>query len=290
MLCRPFLHPTENTVLLWGRSFALWGLSAITWAILEKACLLSGTSVGRYTLAVRDASKDLRCALRRPFNLTNVIYTQDLLRIINGLGWEGRFALVAFTSFLFSIRVPSVALFLRRARPEDRISEFAHQGGKVHIGTRRCAFIDCLIIKMSWRKNLAGGCILIRDCLCSDDSSEASKICPPRRIWRILRSLCAPDDLLFPGLDRRCFDRILKFALTRMEFHDARKYSDNAFRLGAAQELLTTGNSLEFIKGSGVWWGGGFRSYVDLEMDHDYKIAKALIALIDSVSPDAWEC
>ena len=50
-----------------------------------------------------------------------------------------------------------------------------------------------------------------------------------------------------------------------------------------------TGNSLEVVKGSGGWWGSGFRSYVDLEMDHAFRISRALIALRDSDSSDAGD-
>ena len=71
-----------------------------------------------------------------------------------------------------------------------------------------------------------------------------------------------------------------------MKFPDARKYLPNAFRRGATQELLTTGNSLEFINGSVGWWGSGFRSYIDLGMDHAFSTHKALIALSDSDSSE----
>ena len=50
-----------------------------------------------------------------------------------------------------------------------------------------------------------------------------------------------------------------------------------------------TGNSLEVVKGSGGWWGSGFRSYVDLEMDHAFRISRALIALSDSDSSDTGD-
>lgn len=113
---------------------------------LKKACFLTGTTIERYTPAVRDAPKGLRCALRRPFKFPNFIYTHDLFRIINGLCCEDRFALIAFASFLFSLRVSSEALCLRRARPDDRLAEFVPQGEKVLIGAHRSGGDDCLII------------------------------------------------------------------------------------------------------------------------------------------------
>ena len=126
-------------------------------------------------------------------------------------------------------------------------------------------------------------------CLCSDSSRRARKICPPHRIWPLLGISCGPGDLLFPEFTSHNVNRKLKFTLTKLGFPDGRKFTPNAFRRGATQELLMTGNSLEVIKGPGGWWGSGFRSYVDLEMDHAFRISRALIALSDSDSSDQWD-
>ena len=98
-------------------------------------------------------------------------------------------ALIAFTSFLLSRRIPPEALFMRRARDEGGISEFVHQSEKALIGTRRCAGADCLIVRMSWRKNLARGRILKRACICTDNSHQARKMRPPLLILPLLRQL-----------------------------------------------------------------------------------------------------
>ena len=74
-------------------------------------------------------------------------------------------------------------------------------------------------------------------------------------------------ELLFPEFTRRNVNRKLEFTLTKLKFPDGRKYTSKVFRRGATQELLMTGNSLEVAKGSGGWWGSGFRIYVDLEMN-----------------------
>ena len=123
---------------------------------LEKACFLTGSSAGWYTDAVRDASKGFRRSGRSPFKFPNFIYTRDLFRIIDGLGWDANFSKLAFVSFLFSLRVPSGALCLRRARETDQLAEFFHHLDNVTIGARICGGDPCLIIKMSWRKNLPG--------------------------------------------------------------------------------------------------------------------------------------
>ena len=112
---------------------------------------------------------------------------------------------------------------------------------------------------------------------------------PPHRIWPLLRNSCKAGGLLFPDVTRHNANRILKFTLAKLRFQDAHKFTSKAFRRGATQELLMTGNSLEVVKGSGGWWGSGFRSYVDIEMDHAFRISRALIALRDSDSSDAGD-
>ena len=92
--------------------------------------------------------------------------------------------------------------------------------------------------------------------------------------------------LISPTHTRRNVNRIPKFTLAKVGFKDSRKFTAKAFRRGATQELLTTGNSLEVIKGSGCWWGSSFRSYVDLEMDKDFRISRMLVTLSDSSSDE----
>ena len=110
LLCRPSFTHTENTVLLWGATFRPGATFRNYLCRLKKACFLTGAAIDWYTPAVRDASKGLRCAFRRPFKFPNFIYTQDLFKIINGIGWEDHFALIACAYFLFILRVPSEAM------------------------------------------------------------------------------------------------------------------------------------------------------------------------------------
>ena len=286
LVCRPFLPPTEANVLHWSSIFRPGATYRNYLGHLKKACFLAGSPVDWYTSAVRDVSKGLRLAKKGSFKFPNFIYTQDLFRIINGLGWEDCFSKLAFVSFLFSLRIPSEALCMRQAHDSERLADFVPQGDKVLIGVRVCGGAPCLIVKMSWRKNIPGGCILKRVCLCSDSSRRARKICPPHRIWPLLRASGGPGELLFPEFTRHNVNRKLKFTLAKLGFPDGHKFTSKAFRRGATQELLMTGNSLEVIKGSGGCWGSSFRSYVDLEMDHAFRISRALIALSDSDSSD----
>ena len=102
----------------------------------------------------------------------------------------------------------------------------------------------------------------------------------------MIRARTPPGGLVFPKHSKNNLNRILKFNLSKLGFLDARKFTSKAFHRGAANELLTTGNSLEVIKGSGCWWGSSFRSYVDLEMDKDFRISRMLVTLSDSSSDE----
>ena len=80
--------------------------------------------------------------------------------------------------------------------------------------------------------------------------------------------------------------RILKTTLMEIGFDGGSQFTSKAFRRGATQELLTTGNSLDAVKGSGGWLGPGFRSYVDLGMDSAFLISKLLVDLSDDDSSE----
>ena len=283
---QPSLPPSEENVVLWGSCFRPGRTFRNYLGHLKKACLLAECAFEWYSTAVREIARGLKFAKQVSFKFPNFIYTQDLFKIINSLGWEDEFAQLAFISFLFSLRIPSEALVMKRAHRRERLEEFSPQHEQVLIGVRSCSKIDCLIVKMNRRKNLSGGCILKRACLCSDDSSKAKKICPPHRIWPIIAQRVNVGGLIFPTHTRHNINRILKFTLSKIGFKDGPKYTSKAFRRGATQELLTTGNSLEVIKGSGGWWGSGFRSYVDIEMDHAFRISRCLIALSDDSSSE----
>ena len=176
---------------------------------------------------------------------------------------------------------------MRNAHQKERLGGFAPQSDKVLIGVRPCSKIDCLIIKMTNRKNLTGGRILKRVCLCQDDSPKARRICPPRKIWPVIAQRVEVGGLIPPSFTRRNVNRVLKFTLSKVGVKDSREFTSKVFRRGAAQELLTSCNSLEVIRGSGGWWGSGFRSYVDVEMDPSFRISRCLFALSgDSASND----
>ena len=287
MVGRPFLPATEDSVLLWGSSFRPGRTFGNYLGHLRKGCLVFGSSLDWDTTAVRSVAKGLKSAHRIPFKFPNFIYTQDIFTIVNSIGWQSEFAQIRFISFLFPLRVPSEALLMIRAFSDDPIERFVPQADKVLIGTRSWNGIDCLIIKMSWRKNLTGGCILRRPCLCEDSNLRAQRICPPHRIWPLLAERVSSGERVFPSFRKNNVNQLLKLNLRLVGFSDGHLYTSKAFRRGATQELLTSGYSLEVIKGSGGWNGAGsFKSYVDLEMDSSFRISRLLVALSDGESSE----
>ena len=76
---------------------------------------------------------------------------------------------------------------MHRAHSSERLDEFVPHHDKVLIGVRQCSGVDCLILKLAWRKNLAGGVMLDRMCLCADPSHQARKISPTHRIWPVIQ-------------------------------------------------------------------------------------------------------
>ena len=146
----------ESTVILRGSIFRPGRTYRNYTGHLEKACFLTGHSLDRLTPAVSEISCGLRRAQNNSPRFPNFLYTADLYRVINNLGRLDPFAQLAFPPFLFSLRAPSEALPMRRACDHERLADFVPQNDKVLIGVRPCSGVGCLILKMAWRKNLAG--------------------------------------------------------------------------------------------------------------------------------------
>ena len=108
----------------------------------------------------------------------------------------------------------------------------------------------------------------------------------PHATWPVIRARTHPVELVFPKHSKNNMNRILKFNRPTLWFLDARKFTSKAFRRGATQELLTTGNSLEVVKNSWGCRGPGFSSYVDIAMDKAFRIARLLVTLSDDSSDE----
>ena len=73
--------------------------------------------------------------------------------------------MIAYLSYIFSLRAPPETLQLTIANPNEKLLKFSSHGPKALIGPRTFRDTTSLVIKFRYRKNVRGGCILIRPCL-----------------------------------------------------------------------------------------------------------------------------
>ena len=171
------MPPTEKSVLLWSATFAHGRSFSNYIAHLRKGCSLLGDPSDWATQTVYSAADGLMKAKKGPFKFPNFLFVKDVFALVEFLRSGSEFALVAFIFFLFSIRVPSDALQLRRAFRDDPISEPVDQPEKALIGVRKFMGSESLVIKTAWGKNLEGRCIPKRTCICSRGGFQIA--CPP---------------------------------------------------------------------------------------------------------------
>ena len=106
----------------------------------------------------------------------NSIRSQLLAKIADRDSPGSEFAQASFVSFLFSSRVPSGALQMRRAYADDPLTVFSPQREKAITGVRFDGDEPFLIAMLAWRKNWPGGCILRRPCFFNLSNAKAKKM------------------------------------------------------------------------------------------------------------------
>ena len=81
---------------------------------LRKGCSLLGSSADWATRVVYAESDCLRKAREGAFEFPNFLLMADIFNLVDFLGWDIEFALLAFAPFLFSLGLPSDALLRSR--------------------------------------------------------------------------------------------------------------------------------------------------------------------------------
>ena len=114
------------------------------------------------TPAVRHVARGLKKFQDRIFRFPNFIRSHLSARVVAQEKARSEFAQACFLSFLFSFRVPSETLRLRRAYNTGDLDGFTPQLEKALIGVRTIDGQQFLLVKPKTRKNLAPGCILRR--------------------------------------------------------------------------------------------------------------------------------
>ena len=160
------MPPTEKSVLLWSATFAPGRTFRNYVGRLRKVRSLLGSPSDCATKAAYAAADGLRKARKGTFKFPNFLFATNISNLVDFLGWDRGFTLLAFVSFLSPLRVPSEALLLRMAFRDEPIGEPVNRPEKALAGVRSFKGVGALVIKMSWRENLEGGCILKRTCIC----------------------------------------------------------------------------------------------------------------------------
>ena len=230
------LPPAEETVLRWSSVFNDTATFGNYVPHLRSACFFLRQSTDWLTPSVRHVSKGLKKSQNKSFKFANFIRSRLLARIIQHESSRSEFAQAAFIAFLFSFRVPSEALLLRRNYADDPLSLFSPQEEKAIMGVVAEGNESFLAAKLSWGENLPGGCIL-RPCFCNLANPQAKKLCPVHVFWKHIRRRVRPGQPIFTAVNRGNFNSIPKAILARIGIPEAERYSSHAFRRCTTQEL-----------------------------------------------------
>ena len=213
---------------------------------------------------MRLIAKGLKKCQDKSFEFSNFIRISILLQLIEFNSTQNEFAQACTIAFLFSFRVPSETLALRRAFRGDQLLVFDPQKEKASIDVVKVGEQDFLVVKLTQRKNLTTGCILKRPCFCPISSDKAAFLCPVHSLWPHIRNRVPSGEKLLSAVNPRNFNRILKRALEELRIPDASRYSSHAFRRGATQELREFGSGWPVIMGAGVWNSSACTGYVEI--------------------------
>ena len=275
----------EAHALEWGSIFNEGQTYQSYLNCLRKACFVLRYPIDWYSPAVVYAARCLRAAGKRKIRFPNFIRSELVLRIIKHEGDDSEFARLAYLAFLFAFRVPSEALILQRASKNDEIELFTPQREKGLISLRRTPQGLMLIVKLSYRKNMPGGCIMRRPCFCKLGSKNAARLCPVHWFWPWVTKRKSGQQL-FPSLNGRNINRILRAILKKIHVPASERYTSHGFRRGAAQELKESGSQWPIVASLGQWNSLCFNGYVDVSDEMAQQVGKLFINSYEFESDD----
>ena len=272
-----YFPPATENILRWstlfspGRSFGQY-LSHVS-----KACQLLNLPLTWITPAVRGVAKGLANAQDISFRFDNFIQKELFIRLIRFELLSSEVGRLFYLSYLFLLRVPSEGLPIQRAAVSDVITTKAPQEGKALLGIRVIGDSPRLVLKLKKRKLNKTGAIMMRPCFCDGTGLVPAGLCPLHNFWPLIQQQILPGELLFPSLQNKNLNRILKAILKRMGVESAEKYSTKAFRRGAAMDIMASGSALAQIMRSAGWHSQAFRAYLIFQMEEECNM-KAIFA------------
>ena len=218
-----------------------------------------------------------KLASKGEFRFPNFITSDAAIRIIKHATPSGEFGQLDFVAFLFSLRVPSEALLLRRrAYANDDLEGFQPMRGRALISLRGPANNLCLVLRLATRKNLPLVCILRRHCFCDIAKCAERRLCPVHFLWPLVRARVPAGIPISPTYSIRNVNSVLRTALAKLSIPEASRFSPHGFRSGAAQELKTTGSQWPTVAAAGCWQSLSFKGYIDLTADVAREMSKLL--------------
>ena len=202
------------------------------------------------------------------------------LRLIRFESLSSEVGRLFYLSYLFLLRVPSEGLPICRASAQDIITTKAPQMERALMGIRSINGSPRLILKLKKRKLNKTGAITTRPCFCDNGGFMPHGLCPIHDFWAGIQREILPIEPLFPPLQGKNLNRILKAISERMQIPSASCYSTKAFRRGAAMDITASGSTLAQIMRSAGWHSQAFRAYLMFQMEEECN-TKAIFASSD---------
>ena len=196
--------------------------------------------------------------------------------IIKRESWNSEFARLCFATYLFMLRLPSEALLLTRALPDERLLSTDKASPPAVIGLRDFGREPRLILKLAKRKNSRSHFTAMRPCFCGDNALLPRHNCPIRRFWKYVIAHTRPGYPLSPSLLNKNITRISRKVLRELGIEDHDRYSTHCFRHGAATAILNSGSTLSEIMRTGGWASSSFKVYLDLHRSEESAMKRAL--------------
>ena len=113
--------------------------------------------------------------------------------------------------------------------------------------------------------------------------------CPARGFWAANRDRLTHGDFLFLNTPANSFGRKLKKITRELEYEDGKRYSENALRRGATQEIRNSGSTFSTVLRSGIWTSGGYKCRLDPHADETVNISALLASPLETASDDPDE-
>ena len=272
-----YFPPSTDTVLRWSTLFSPGRSFSHYLAHLPKACQLMNLPLTWITPSVRGVAKGLANAQDVSFRFDNFIQKDLLVRLIRAETLSSEIGRLFYLAYLFLLRVPSEGLPIRRASIGDIIVTKSPQSEKALMGIRFIGRSPRLILKLKKRKLNKTGAIMMRPCFCDGEGLVPAGLCPIHDFWPIVQRSFLPGEQLFPALQGKNLNRILKAIMARLNVEFAEKYSTKAFRRGAAMDIMASGSTLAQIMRSAGWHSQAFRAYLTFQMEEECNM-KAIFA------------